>query len=133
MVSESVPFDTARHPYDKVFGSFPGEIKIGSVTSIEQGHDVGRPGEKKGMIVIDGKQKLFYDIAILATGSSWKSHLNFPGSDAGFEEHVQTWRKKIKDANNIVIAGGGAVGIGALHSLTYNLPPTHLTMKHLQN
>ncbi|PPR08238.1 hypothetical protein CVT24_001280 [Panaeolus cyanescens] len=108
IASPDTSFDTARFPYDNVFGSFPGEVKVGVVTSIEQSRGTT---EKRGMIVIDGKDNLLYDVAILATGSVWKSHLNFPASDEEFEKHVHTWRNRIQDAKNVVIAGGGAVGI----------------------
>lgn len=96
--------------YDKIFGKFPGEIKIGTVTSIEENKDplVSRGG----FVVLEGGQTVTYDALVIATGSTWVGHLAFPNEETALKEHVSSWREKIRDAQHIVIAGGGAVGIG---------------------
>lgn len=96
--------------YDKVFGSFPGELKIGTVTSIEENKDP--LVSKGGFVVVDGSEKVMYDVLVVATGSCWLGHLAFPNDELAFREHISSWREKINTSQNIVIAGGGAVGIG---------------------
>lgn len=97
-------------PYDKIFGKFPGELKIGTVTSIEENKD---PAFKRGgFVVMEGDEKILYDVVVVATGSNWDGHLAFPNDEEGFKTHVKSWQKDIRDADHIVVAGGGAVGIG---------------------
>ena len=110
--------------YDKVFGSFPGELKIGTVTSIEENKDP--LVSKGGFVVIDGSEKVMYDVLIVATGSCWLGHLAFPNDEEAFKEHISSWREKIKTSQNIVIAGGGAVGIGERLRL---VPPSMFSEK----
>ena len=48
---------------------------------------------------------------VLATGSKWSGPTNLPDSEADFRQFVSQWREKIRDAPDIVIVGGGAVGV----------------------
>lgn len=47
----------------------------------------------------------------MATGSKWSGPTNLPDSEADFRQFVSQWREKIRDAPDIVIVGGGAVGV----------------------
>ena len=64
-------------------------------------------------MVLETGERIFYDVAVVSTGSTWSGHLAFPNDEAGCREHVESWQGKIRDAKDIVIAGGGAVGIGS--------------------
>lgn len=97
-------------PYDKIFGKFPGEVRVGTVTSVEENKDP--LVSKGGIVVLDGGETIMYDVLVIATGSAWSDHLAFPNKEEAFKQHISGWRDKIGNAQNIIIAGGGAVGIG---------------------
>ena len=147
-------------PYTNLFGSFPGHIIVGTVSSIEEtretlaatlrayqgragtpipegknGSSAGlslslgggseKPGEKRegtalstrgkgGIITLDSGEIVPYDVVILATGAVWEGIVAFPNKPEDYLTHVESWRKRFKDANEIVIAGGGPVGVGEL-------------------
>ena len=110
LASKDTPLSSVFMSYDHIFANFPGELKIGTVTSIEENKD---PAHRRGgFVVLEGGETIPYDVIVIATGSTWVGQLAFPNDEKGFKEHVHTWRKRISDAQNIVIAGGGAVGIG---------------------
>lgn len=46
--------------------------------------------------------------------SSWTGSLNLPLTKAESVNYIQSWRAKFEKAEDIVIVGGGAVGIGML-------------------
>ena len=48
---------------------------------------------------------------VLATGSKWSGPMDFPDSGADLRQFVAQWREKFRAAPDIVIVGGGAVGI----------------------
>ena len=51
---------------------------------------------------------------MLATGSKWTGPVDFPDNDADIRQFVSQWQQRLKSAKDIVIVGGGAVGIGEL-------------------
>ena len=93
--------------YDKVFDHFPGQLRIGKATSVE-----ANPGGRGGKVILDSGDEVLYDVVIIATGSSWEGLADFPDDETLYKEFIEEWRKKFKNANNVVIVGGGAVGIG---------------------
>ena len=97
--------------YDKVFDRFPGQLRIGRATSVE-----ANPGGRGGKVILDNGDEVLYDVVVIATGSSWESLVNFPDDETLYKEFVEEWRNKFKKANNVVIVGGGAVGIGEVAS-----------------
>ncbi|TFK41532.1 hypothetical protein BDQ12DRAFT_764947 [Crucibulum laeve] len=106
LVDENTPLDTVFLSLDKVFGDFPGELTIGSVSSIEELKE-----GSGGLLVLANGDKVAYDVLVLATGSKWEGMLAFPNEEEGCVAHFRSWQKKFKDANDIVIVGGGAAGI----------------------
>jgi len=94
-------------PYDKVFDNFPGQLKIGKATSIE-----ANPGGRGGKIVLESGDEVLYDVVVIATGSSWEGLVDFPDDETLYKKFIEEWRDKFEHANNVVIVGGGAVGIG---------------------
>lgn len=103
--------DTALIPYDKLFINNNGTHKVGTVVAIEE----TSPG-KGGSVVLQSGERINYHVLALATGSIWSSHLNFPSSDADIKGHLQSWRDRFSKAKEIVIVGGGAVGIGEINA-----------------
>ena len=48
---------------------------------------------------------------VLATGSKWSGPIDLPDSEADLHQVVSKWHEKFKAAEDIVIVGGGAVGV----------------------
>ena len=107
--------DTVLIPYDSLLVNGNGAVKIGRVTTIEQGK------ESSGSVVLSTGERLHYDILVLAPGAEWEGPLAFPDDRAAVLEHIKSWRRKFQNANGIVLAGGGAVGCGTLFCLTLRL------------
>ena len=107
LVSMDTPLETVFMSYDKVFDHFPGQLRIGKATSVE-----ANPGGRGGKVILDSGDEVLYDVVIIATGSSWEGLADFPDDETLYKEFIEEWRKKFKNANNVVIVGGGAVGIG---------------------
>ena len=100
--------DDVLIPYDKLLVNGNGTIKIGRVTSIEKGD------ESSGSVVLSTGERVQYDILVLAPGSEWQGPLALPDDRDAVLEHIKSWRRKFENANGIILAGGGAVGCGAL-------------------
>jgi len=117
--------DTALIPYDKLFINNNGTHKVGTVVAIEE----TSPG-KGGSVVLQSGERINYHVLALATGSIWSSHLNFPSSDADIKGHLQSWRDRFSKAKEIVIVGGGAVGIETAGEIRDVYPSTKITLIH---
>lgn len=50
-------------------------------------------------------------VLVLATGSKWSGPIDLPDGEADLRQFVSQWRDKFKAAEDIVIIGGGAVGV----------------------
>ena len=107
LVDKRTPINTMFMSYDSIFGTFPGELKLGCVSSIDE-----NMSGQGGRVVLKTGEQIAYDVLAVATGSTWQGLLAFPDKQALYEEHIQLWREKFEKAQNIVIVGGGAVGIG---------------------
>lgn len=107
LVSRDTPLDTVFMSYDKVFDNFPGQLRIGKATSVE-----ANPGGRGGKVILDSGDEVLYDAVVVATGSSWEGLVDFPDDETLYKEFIEEWRNKFENANNVVIVGGGAVGIG---------------------
>jgi NADH dehydrogenase FAD-containing subunit len=74
----------------------------------------GAWGGRKGVLVLDGTdERVKYDALVLTTGSKWEGPLAFPGSRDEVKVWVEEWREKFEKAEDVVIVGGGATGLGA--------------------
>lgn len=97
--------DIALIPYDKLL---PGlEHVVGSVTSIEE-----TSSGKGGVLTLSNGERVEYAAVILATGSLWSSLSAFGDTDDVVQQQIAQWRARFSGAKNVVIVGGGAVGIG---------------------
>jgi NADH dehydrogenase FAD-containing subunit len=97
---------TALIPYDKLFVNGNGEFKLGTVKSFTDA------GERGGVVILEDGEQLDYITLVLATGSSWPEVNEFPNSAEGAQAHVNKHRSAVRGASNIVVVGGGSVGIG---------------------
>lgn len=100
--------DAALMPYDKTFVNGNGSLKVGTVTGIKP----NGAGKEGGEVVLQNGESVAYSILVLAPGSTWEGPLALPNTKPETVEWVKEWRATFDEANNIVLAGGGAVGIG---------------------
>lgn len=91
-------------PLNKLFDSGnAGRVVQGKVTRVLEDH-----------VQLENGSSIRYDYLVLATGSKWTGPMNFDfTSPADVRSHITSWRQKISLAKNIVVVGGGAVGLGA--------------------
>ncbi|KAN0131952.1 FAD/NAD(P)-binding domain containing protein [Lactarius tabidus] len=111
-------------PYDKLMVNGNGTVKIGRVTSIEQGQ------ESSGSLVLSTGERVNYDILVLAPGSEWEGSLAFPDDRDAVLEHIKSWRRKFENASAIVLAGGGAVGCEYAGEIKDAFPRKKVTIVH---
>jgi len=117
--------DTALIPYDRLLPSGKGTHKVGTVVAIEE----SAPG-KGGVVVLKSGERIDYHVLTLATGSTWASNLDFPDSDSEVRENIKAWRDRFARANEVVIVGGGAVGIETAGEIREAYPSKKITLIH---
>ena len=100
--------EKALAPYDRLFASGKGTVKVGRVASIEA-------KEKGGELVLQDGERLSYDVLVLAPGSHWQGPLELPDDREAALASITDIRSKIEKSNGVVLAGGGAVGAGTLY------------------
>lgn len=93
-------------PLDKVFHNGNGTFVQGKVASIEK--------ETKNVLLEDG-ERIPFEVLVLAPGSIWTGPIAFPDDEGEVEKFIKNSRTAFEKAESIVIAGGGAVGIGKAH------------------
>ncbi len=92
--------------YDHVFYNDKGTFVQATVTSINKSEKTG------GSVTLDSGEKIPFHVLVIATGSKWSGPLDLPNSADAIKEWLDNRRKEFRDAESIVIAGGGAVGVG---------------------
>ncbi|KAJ4000948.1 hypothetical protein F5050DRAFT_1561871 [Lentinula boryana] len=93
-------------PYDKVFINGNGTFIEGLVTQVNAGD---KPNS--GSLTLSDGRVIEYDVLVLATGSKWDGPTSFPDEAKSVNSHIAARRDEIAKANNILLVGGGAVGI----------------------
>ena len=65
-------------------------------------------------------------VLVLATGSKWTGPIDYPENDSDIRQFISQWQERFKSAEDVVIVGGGAVGLGTYcrSSLLYPLTDT---------
>lgn len=64
-------------------------------------------------------------VLAICIGSHWPGPLNFPSSKEDLNTFVGEWRSKFKTAEDILLVGAGAVGLGMASDLPHPHPLTH--------
>ncbi|KAM6497368.1 FAD/NAD(P)-binding domain containing protein [Amanita muscaria] len=92
-------------PLDKVFHNGNGTFLQGKVTNIkiESGNT--------GNVVLQDGETIPYEVLVLSPGSIWTGPIAFPEEDEKVKGFIRNSRSAFQRAQNIVLAGGGAVGI----------------------
>nr|BAE66642.1 hypothetical protein [Flammulina velutipes] len=117
--------DKALIPLDNIFHNGKGTLVQASVTSVEK--------EKTGgFVVLDNGEKLPFYVLVVATGSKWSGPVDFPSKPEDVTKWISEQRKKFKDAKNIVIAGGGSVGLELSGEIKDIWPEKSVTIVHSQ-
>ena len=106
VTSEGKLEDRVAIPLDKTFVNGNGKMLVGKVVSISN------EGEKGGHVTLASGETVDYSILVLATGSNWEGPLAIPDGKAELDKWVKTWRSKFEKAEDILLVGGGAVGVG---------------------
>ncbi|KAF8761250.1 Pyridine nucleotide-disulfide oxidoreductase [Rhizoctonia solani] len=104
-------------PYDRAFGPLVNIVhsNVREITS--------------AAVVTDGGSIPFEHL-ILATGSIWNGSLALPPARVDAIEYLRAFRTKLEAAQNIVIVGGGAVGVEYAGELRYFMPDKRVTIVH---
>lgn len=100
--------DRAFVPYDRVFHNGNGTFLQGKVTSIKKVD----PGQRGGEVTLDSGERIPYEFLVLAPGAIWPGPLAFPDDKDDVSKFIREGRAALKGASDIVLVGGGAVGIG---------------------
>ncbi|KAG6827503.1 hypothetical protein H0H92_011523 [Tricholoma furcatifolium] len=109
-------------PYDKIFANGKGKFVQGKVTSFEASEKTG------GTVTLESGEKIDYHILILAQGASWTGPPGFPTTDGGVQEHISSLHSKLVNAKDIVLVGGGAVGIELAGEIKDQWPDKKVTI-----
>jgi apoptosis-inducing factor 2 len=98
-------FLVAPKPHPSGTEKFKGTIKIGKAVSFTS-EDNG------GEVVLEGGERLPYSILVIATGNTWNGPLNLPDGDfVNSKTYLDEWRAKFQAAKDVVLVGGGSVGV----------------------
>lgn len=101
-------------PYDRIFagGNGSSSVKIARVVGVEPRAPLSDQGEGGGEVLLDGGERVKYDVLVLAPGSTWAGPLGFPDGRKEVMGHLDVWRKKFASAKAVVLVGGGSVSLG---------------------
>jgi NADH dehydrogenase FAD-containing subunit len=108
VTSEGKLEDRVAIPLDKTFINGNGKMLVGKVVSISNSNE----GEKGGHVTLASGETVDYSILVLATGSNWQGPLAIPDGKAELDKWAKIWRSKFEKAEDILLVGGGAVGVG---------------------
>lgn len=97
--------DRVLVPLNDVFFKNRGTFIQAEVTSIEKAED-------GGCLVLSNEERVQYEILVLSPGSRWNAPFAFPAT--GVRESFNASRAAIEAAQDIVLVGAGAVGIGRM-------------------
>ena len=120
--------ETVTFPFDKVFAKGKGTVRQDKVVSIKEGNGEdpstlelasGETLQYRGepitsvclLFRVSYSDAFFAPALVLATGSKWSGPIDLPDSDADLRQFVAQWREKFRAATDVVIVGGGAVGL----------------------
>ncbi|KAF9645450.1 FAD/NAD(P)-binding domain-containing protein [Thelephora ganbajun] len=120
--------ETAMFPFDRVFAKGKGVVKQDKVVSIKEGKE-----EVAGELELASGETLQYRVLVLATGSKWSGPVGLPDGEADLRQFVSQWREKFKAAEDIVIVGGGAVGVELSGEIRDEYPDKKVTIVHAQD
>lgn len=110
VVSDATLEASALVPFDRLFHNGNGRFVQGKVLGVYQS-----PGTKAGSVTLESGEEIVYDVLTICTGSSWKGHIALPFGNV--EDWVRDQREKFAKANNILLIGAGAIGLGTFNGM----------------
>ncbi|KAF8965465.1 FAD/NAD-P-binding domain-containing protein [Flammula alnicola] len=102
-----------------------GQFIIGKVASITT-----EEGDKEGYLTLENGETVQYSVLVLTPGCIWEGPLNIPDNKKETTEHLLSWREKFKNANDIVLVGGGAVALEYAGEIKDFYPDKRVTIVH---
>jgi len=123
VTNEEGAVDNYLFYYDKFFPAGKGTVKKAKVEKVVPNSD-GNGGE----LQLTEGEVLPYRILVLATGSKWSGPVDYPESDADIRQFISQWQQRFKSAEDVVIVGGGSVGIELAGELRDEYPDKKITI-----
>ncbi|KAG5635713.1 hypothetical protein H0H81_010338 [Sphagnurus paluster] len=111
-------------PLDKLFVNGNGKIIIGKVTGISENSKNG------GYVKLANGMEVPYSILVLAPGSYWQGPLSVPNTKQEHDQWFRQWQSKFENAQDILLIGGGAVGIEFAGEIKDLNPSKRVTIVH---
>jgi len=91
----------------------PSDLSSGNVRFVyAKATSIVDNGSNGGCVTLDNEESIDYSVLILATGSCWSGPIEFGTEKEAILESVSSWRAKFKEAQDIVLVGGGPIGFG---------------------
>jgi len=112
---------------EKKYNTGNRKVVLGRVASIEDS-DTG----KGRFVMLDNGERLEYSVLILAPGSTWEGPLNLSDDKQETLESIRSWRTRFEKAKDIVLVGGGAVGVEYAGEIKDQWPNKNVTIIHGQ-
>lgn len=98
---------------DKSIMDHPSDLSSGKVRFIyANATSIVDNGSSGGRVTLDNNESVDFSVLIVATGSRWSGPVVFGSQKDEILDSVASWRTKFKEAQDIVLVGGGAVGFG---------------------
>ncbi|KAH7098578.1 FAD/NAD(P)-binding domain-containing protein [Auriculariales sp. MPI-PUGE-AT-0066] len=96
-------------PYDRLLTK-PHRMVVGNVVSVHAASQAAG-ATSGGEVELDDGSRVAYDILVVATGSRWPDDFTFPETHDEIISWLRNSRDSINAARNVVVAGGGSVGL----------------------
>ncbi|KAG6847570.1 hypothetical protein H0H93_007320 [Arthromyces matolae] len=110
-------------PYDKVFVNGNGKFVQGKVASFTH-------SKEGGIVTLESGEKIDYHILLLSQGATWNGPPAFPSTEDGVKDHLNNFHSKVSKAQDIVLVGGGAVGMELAGEIKDVWPEKKVTIVH---
>ena len=107
-------------PYDNVFGTGNGVGRLSRIVHDKVDHVEEKSGGEGGSVHLSNGERIDWDVLVIASGSVWKGPLNFPSTKKDLPLWTKEWQENFSKARDVVLVGGGAVGLGTLRLYSKN-------------
>ncbi|KAG8766947.1 hypothetical protein FRC12_006557 [Ceratobasidium sp. 428] len=81
-------------------------------------------------VITESGESIPYEHLVLATGTIWTGALDLPDSRKEAVEHLRSFKQELKAAQNVLIVGGGSVGLEYAGELRHYFPEKKVVVIH---